>query len=139
MSGIIEKVDHLFGKTEVFFISSVDEHGFPNTKAMLAPRKREGVKYIYFTTALTSEKAIQYKANPKADLYFCDSQNFSGVMLLGKMEVLLDSNLKKELWREGDTLYHPLGVTDPDYCVLRFTTESGRYYSNLSSESFHLD
>jgi len=30
----------------------------------------------------------------------------------------------------------PLGVTDPDYCVLRFTAEIGRYYSNFKSEDF---
>jgi general stress protein 26 len=28
------------------------------------------------------------------------------------------------------------GVTDPDFCVLRFTAESGRYYSNFKSENF---
>lgn len=32
----------------------------------------------------------------------------------------------------------PLGVTDPDYCVLRFTADSGRFYSNFRSESFSL-
>lgn len=33
-------------------------------------------------------------------------------------------------------MYYPLGVTDPDYCVLCFTTQSGRYYSNFKSEDF---
>ena len=28
------------------------------------------------------------------------------------------------------------GVTDPDYCVLRFTAESGRCYRNLKKHSF---
>jgi pyridoxamine 5'-phosphate oxidase len=28
------------------------------------------------------------------------------------------------------------GETDPDYCVLRFTTQAGRVYSNLKSEDF---
>jgi hypothetical protein len=27
-------------------------------------------------------------------------------------------------------------VTDPDYCVLKFTAENGRYYSNFKSENF---
>jgi general stress protein 26 len=30
------------------------------------------------------------------------------------------------------------GVTDPDYCVLKFTARSGRYYSNFKSEDFDL-
>ena len=44
-----------------------------------------------------------------------------------------------EIWQEGDTMYYPLGVTDPDYCVLRFTAESGRYYSNFKSEDFSIE
>ncbi|MFR9169394.1 MAG: pyridoxamine 5'-phosphate oxidase, partial [Gordonibacter urolithinfaciens] len=31
---------------------------------------------------------------------------------------------------------YPLGVTDPDYCVLRFTADAGRYYQNFGSEDF---
>jgi general stress protein 26 len=49
-------------------------------------------------------------------------------MLIGTVEVLEDAATKELIWREGDTIYYPLGVTDPDYCVLRFTAETGRYY-----------
>lgn len=59
-------------------------------------------------------------------------------MLKGTMEVLEDSEHKEMIWQEGDTMYYPEGVTDPDYCVLRFTAEQGRYYSNFSSESFEV-
>jgi general stress protein 26 len=40
------------------------------------------------------------------------------------------------IWREGDTMYYKQGVTDPDYCVLRFTATRGRYYANFSSQDF---
>ena len=33
-------------------------------------------------------------------------------------------------------MYYPKGVNDPDYCVLKFTAEKGRYYSNFRSEDF---
>ena len=39
---------------------------------------------------------------------------------------------------DGDTTYYAGGVTDPDYCVLRFTAQSGRYYSNFNSEDFEV-
>ena len=41
------------------------------------------------------------------------------------MEVLEDSQSKEMIWQEGDTYVLPGGVTDPDYCVLRFTAERG--------------
>lgn len=59
-------------------------------------------------------------------------------MLLGSMEVLEDSIYKEMIWREGDTMYYPEGVTDPDYCVLRFTATQGRLYSNFNSENFNI-
>lgn len=70
---------------------------------------------------------------------FYDKECFEGVMLAGTMEVLQDEKMKEEIWREGDTLYYKKGVSDPDYCVSRFTAEKGRYYGNLKAESFTLD
>lgn len=35
-------------------------------------------------------------------------------------------------------MYYPQGVTDPDYCVLRFTATQGRFYSNFKSENFNI-
>ena len=131
-------IGNLIDKQSVSFISSVDAGGFPNTKAMLPPRKREGIKIFYFTTNTSSMRVEQYRKNPKACIYFCDKRFFRGVMLKGMVEVLEDSASKEMIWQEGDTMYYPKGVTDPDYCVLKFTAETGRYYSNFKSESFDI-
>lgn len=129
-------VGTIIGKQSTAFIGSVDEDGFPNVKAMLAPRKREGIRVFYFTTNTSSRRVGQYRANPRACVYFCDRRFFRGVMLKGRMEILEDSESKEMIWQPGDTMYYPLGVTDPDYCVLKFTAHSGRYYSNFKSEDF---
>ena len=134
----VQTIGNLIDKQSVSFISSVSPEGFPNTKAMLPPRLREGIKTFYFTTNTSSMRVSQYRENPKACIYFCDKRFFRGVMLLGTMEVLDDAASKELIWRDGDTMYYPGGVTDPDYCVLRFTAVSGRYYSNFKSESFDI-
>ncbi|POP32657.1 hypothetical protein C3B58_11020 [Lactonifactor longoviformis] len=83
-------------------------------------------------------RVVQYLKNPNASIYFCDKRFYRGVMLVGTMEVLEDADTKQMIWREGDTMYYPQGVTDPDYCVLKFTAAQGRYYSNFHSESFDI-
>lgn len=138
MRNPIETIGNLIDKQTVAYIGSVDEDGFPNAKAMLPPRKREGIKVLYFTTNTSSMRVTQYKHDPKACVYFCDKRFFRGAMLRGRMEVLEDSVSKELIWREGDTMYYKEGVTDPDYCVLRFTAEAGRYYSNFKSEDFEI-
>ena len=121
------------------FIGSVDEDGFPNIKAMLAPRERDG-NIFYFTTNTSSMRARQYLSNQKASIYFYHRGRFryTGVMLKGTMNVLTDQDAKERIWRTGDTMFYKKGVTDPDYCVLQFKAESGRYYQDLKTESFVL-
>lgn len=132
-------IGNIIDKQSTAFIGSVDFDGFPTMKAMLAPRKREGIKTFYFTTNTSSMRVEQYKKQPKACIYFYDKRFFNGVMLQGYMEVLEDAASKEMIWKEGDTMYYPLGVTDPDYCVLKFTAKSGRFYRNFHSDDFLIE
>ena len=135
--------EHLFDfiqKQKTAFIASVDEDGFPNIKAMFTPRKIEG-NCFYFTTNTSSMRTGQYIDNPKASIYFYHRGRFryEGIMLVGTMEVLQDPEIKKKIWQTGDTIYYPGGVTDPDYCVLKFTALRGRQYYDLKKESFDME
>lgn len=132
-------IGNLIDKQGVAFISSIDNDGFPNTKAMLPPRKREGIRTFYFTTNTSSMRVSQYRENSKACIYFCDKRFFRGVMLKGTIEILEDAANKEMIWQDGDTMYYPKGVTDPDYCVLKFTANAGRYYANFKSEDFLIE
>ena len=76
LAGIKELIAQMADKLPIAYISSVDQEGFPWTKAMLKPRKREGIKTFYFTTNTFSIRVAQYKANPKASIYFCDAKGF---------------------------------------------------------------
>ena len=138
LAGVKELIAQMADSLPIAFISSVDNEGYPCTKAMLAPRKREGINTFYFTTNTFSLRVAHYKANPKANIYFCDAKGFKGMMLRGTMEVLTDAESKEMIWREGDTEYYPGGVTDPNYCVLKFTATDGRFYSDFYPRSFIL-
>jgi general stress protein 26 len=131
-----DTIGNLIEKQGVSFISSVDEGGFPNTKAMLPPVKREGIKTFYWHTNTSSMRIKHYKNNPKACIYFYDKRFFRGVMLKGIMEVIDDKKIKKEIWKDEFTMYYKEGIHDPDFILIRFTAHTGRYYSNFSSEDF---
>lgn len=139
MKDVEKTVGNIIDKQKTAFIGSIDAEGFPNIKAMLQPRKREGIKSIYLTTNTSSMRVSQFRKNNRACIYFCDNRFFRGVMLRGTMEVLTDNASKEMIWQEGDTMYYKEGVTDPDYCVLKFTATSGRYYSNFKSEDFNVE
>ena len=136
----LKKIERFIAKRSVAILCSVDEEGFPNGKAMLKPREREGLRRFFFSTNTSSMRVRQYRQNPNACIYFYRKGliRYEGVMLKGKMEVLTDRETKERIWRRGDTLFYQGGVTDPDYCVLRFTAQSGRYYRDLKTEDFKI-
>ena len=124
---------------KVAFISSIDKNGFPVMRAMLRPRKIEG-DTIWFSTNTSSNKVAEITSNPKSCVYFYRKGLFryTGILLRGTMEVMTDQNTKNMIWKRGDTIFYKGGVTDPDYCVLKFTAQSGRYYCDLKTESFEV-
>ncbi len=133
-----QTIGNLVDKAKESFITYNDEHGYPIAKAMLKPRQREGIKVFWFSTNTSSNKVKYYRENPKASIYFIDKRFFRGVSLIGTVEVLETTDAKERIWQEGDTMYYPNGVTDSDYCVLKFTAIKGRYYSNFKSEDFDI-
>jgi len=132
-------IGSIIDKTNVTILSSVDEDGFPNTKALLKPRKRIGIKEIFLTTNTSSMRVKQYLNNSKACLYFYNQRFLKGIMIKGNIQVLEDKKSKEMIWKEGDEMYYPKGVTDPDYCVLKFSAIEGRYYSAFKSETFKIE
>nr|MDE7477763.1 pyridoxamine 5'-phosphate oxidase family protein [Lachnospiraceae bacterium] len=121
MKNTEQTIGNLVDKSNTAFISYVDKEGFPVTKAMLKPRERQGIKVFWFSTNTSSNKVKFFRENPKASIYFVDRRYFRGVSLIGTVEVLETSEAKERIWQDGDTMYYKGGVTDPDYCVLKFT------------------
>ena len=137
----LKKIEKFIDKQKVSFMSSIDNDNYPNVKAMLKPRKRNGLKEFYFSTNTSSMRVKQYLNSSNASIYFYHKGliKYVSVMLKGKMEVLTDQKNKNMIWKKGDTMFYKKGVTDPDYCVLKFTATSGRYYCDLKTESFDIE
>ncbi len=134
-----EQIYNFISKVKTAMISSVDEDGYPVTRAMLAPRKQNG-NVFYFSTNTSSKKVAQYLSNGKACVYFYERGRFkyTGVMIKGQMEVCRDQETKEMIWQFGDRMFYKQGVTDPDYCVLKFTGKTAEYYCDLKVETIDL-
>ena len=129
---IIEK---LIDEAQNSILSSIDEDGYPVCRAMLRFRKREGLKEFYFSTNKPTNKVKQFCENCKSSLYFFDKNKFIGCLFVGDVQLLDDMDSRKKVWLEGDELYYPGGIGDPDMIVLKFSTKKPlRIYSNFRTE-----
>jgi general stress protein 26 len=127
----------LVNRSEIAMLGTNGDNGYPNIKALIK-MENEDLKRIWFSTNTSSRRIGQLTRNPKACVYFVDFDQWMGLMLVGDVEVLQDMESRIRLWREGSEKYYPLGVTDPDYSVLRFTAQWGNYYHTLSNVTFQL-
>ena len=127
----------LVNRSTIAMLGTNGDEGYPNIRAMIK-MENEGLKTIWFSTNTSSRKIPQLEKSPKACVYFVDFDKWMGLMLVGTTEIRKDSESRKRLWREGYEKYYPKGVNDPNYSVLRLTTQWGRYYHSLNHITFEL-
>lgn len=127
----------LVNNAKIAMLGTNGNDGYPNIKAMIKA-ENQGLNRIWFSTNTSSKRVAQLLRDPKACVYFVDCDQWKGLMLVGTVEVLQDAESRQRLWTEGNERYYPLGVTDPDYSVLRFTARWGNYYHALSNVTFEL-
>jgi pyridoxamine 5'-phosphate oxidase len=135
---ILDQLNALIDETKNIIVCSIDDHGFPNAKAMFKT-EHDGLKTFLFSTNTSSMRTQQFLQNEKASIYFCGQSKIHGLMLTGTMEVCTDHETRARLWCDGSEQYYPLGIDDPDYCVLRFTAQTGNYYNNLSKHLMEIE
>lgn len=135
---IISEISSLRRSSKTACIASIDEHGYPQIKAMLV-LEHENIKTHYFSTNLSSQHVAQFLNNPKASVYYYDEAKFKGALFTGTMAVCTDHDTKAFLWREGFEMYYPKGVDDNDYCVLKFTADKVNYYQGLSNTTLLME
>lgn len=136
--------------SEACYLTTIDDRGFPQTRAMLNLRnsghypnltplfKKHGSDYlVYFTTNASSQKINQIKNNPKVSVYYSKPSEWRGLMLGGTIEIVEEQTIKKSLWQNSWTMYYPKGSTDNDYTILKLTPDVLKLYHQLDFFTLH--
>lgn len=114
---LLMKAEELMEGAEVAAISSIDEDGYPRT-ATISSLKTEGINIAWFSTGTSSNKTKNFQRNCKGSV--CYSLNGNNVTLNGNVTIIEDKNIKAELWQDWFIDHFPLGIDDPEYCILKF-------------------
>ncbi len=135
-----QKAEKLYKKVNTFILACTGGDGYPLIKAVVPGKYRESIHELYFCTNSSSQFASEIQANSKASVYFYSRRLvWKGCMLRGKMEIVSDLTVKETYWQKKfKNAYPQKSYTDPDFCVLRFVPESGRFYSWFKPEDFEI-
>lgn len=101
----------------------IDENSYPSVSAV-ALINPESISELYFTTTLDSNKANRLQKNNKASVNCCTST--SNITLVGEAKIFSDEQAKRKHWQgwiDAGADVYPGGVTDPNYCFIKFTTK----------------
>lgn len=99
-------------------LAFVDLDGYPHTTT-ISISKADGIRWLTFCTGTGSKSEIINNCN-KASV--CINSAEYHISLTGTVEQITDLDVKKEMWYNG-LKNHFSGYDDPNYCVLKFTTE----------------
>ncbi len=139
----------LMETSKAAYLTTIDSDGYPITRAMFNLRNMEQFpefseffagldnKFdIYISTNTSSSKTEHIKKNPKVCVYFCDPEDFKGVMFGGEVEVIDDMEVKRKVWLDWWTRYYLKGLDDPDYTLLRLSPKNAKFYYRLNQVQF---
>ncbi|MDE7288195.1 MAG: pyridoxamine 5'-phosphate oxidase family protein [Oscillospiraceae bacterium] len=106
------------GSQNFVTLAFVDWDGYPHTTT-ISISKSEGIKWLTFCTGTGAKKDTIDRCN-KASV--CINSPEYHIALTGTIEQITDLDVKKEMWYNG-LKNHFSSYDDPNYCVLKFTTE----------------
>ncbi len=114
-----EIINNNLGEGGYCALGLIDLDGCPTVSTITAS-KADGIKSITFCTGFSYKTERIEKCNLASVCFNSPEYN---ITLKGTIEVLTDPVTKIEMWYEG-LINHFSGPDDPNYCVLRFNTES---------------
>ena len=134
-----EKAEQLHKKVNTFILSCIGADGYPMTKAVVPGKHRQSLRELYFCTNTSSKFVEEISKNSKGNVYYYKRVlvSFKGCLLKGDFEIVSDMDIKEKYWQSMfKNAYEQKSFTDPDFCVVKFTLNSGRYYANFTIEDF---
>jgi general stress protein 26 len=136
---IKQKAEKLYKKVGTFILTCVGKDGYPLTKAVVPGKYRESINEMYFCTNTSSRFVAAISKNGKGCVYFYRKIFFDwkGCNVKGDFEIVNDMVAKKKYWIDFyKNAYPEKSYTDPDFCLVKFTPSSGRFYANFSVDNF---
>ena len=140
----------LMESSKAIYLTSIDSEGYPITRAMFNLRNLEQFPEfneffkqltnpfeIYISTNTSSSKTSHIKKNQKISIYFCEPEDFKGVMFGGEGEIINDMDIKRQIWLDWWIKYYHKGLEDPDYTLLRLKPKVAHVYYKLQKVIFN--
>jgi len=136
---LLEKANEMIKTFKHASFGVIDENGYPSASA-ISLQNPENIFKLYFTTTMDSNKAKRLQKNSRASVNLYTDMN--NITLVGEARIFSDQETKSKYWHEwvarGQDVY-PGGATDPNYCIIEFSTKRMSLWMGDEGVEFMLD
>ena len=144
---LLEKATKLINKCTVhsgeaeyisdWVMALTDEFGYPSA-SMITAAKTDGMNWIAFCTGVNANKPNRIRKDPRSSIYLYENESYSGISLIGTIEIITDLEIKQQMWYDG-LQNHFNGPEDDEMCVLLFKPERYNIFMDYENISGTLD
>lgn len=127
-SEALKKIKELAEKAGSCFFCTDIEQGHPFSTRPMAAEKIDDEGNFWFLSASDSNKNLEVKEEPVAQLLFQGSAHSDFMSLYGKVEISRDPSKIDELWDPMMKTWFTEGKSDPRITVLKFSPTEGYYW-----------
>lgn len=135
-SNIFAKANQIIKTCGIAAIAVIDENGFPSA-SMVTAIKQENIFEAYFATGINANKTKRLLRDNRASV--CYHPGGINITLVGEAEIVTEQEIKSRYWIDGFIEHFPLGETDPNYCIIKFTTKRVSLWIDNESAEFTID
>lgn len=118
---VMARADEIISESPFTAFATVDEHGCPQSRAMMPVGVEEDFIVYYITNRMTA-KCMQIAANPKVSSLWTHvidpMKEWSSVLIKGEAVVSDGRALKERFWMEELRGFFPAGVDDPNFVII---------------------
>ena len=136
---LLNKANELIKTFEYASFGVIDENGYPSASAIILCNP-EKISELYFITTMDSNKAKRLEKDNRANINCYTVED--NLTLVGEAEIITDQETKNKHWKkwiEQNVDIYANGVSDPNYCIIRFITKRVSLWIDNEGAEFVLD
>jgi general stress protein 26 len=125
MSDVKAKTRHYLDSVKTVSLATCMDNK-PSCRIMEIQKVEDDLK-ILFVAHKSSPKVAQISKDSNACIVSFNDETVRDIRLFGRVEVLIDMEAKKYVWKEELEPYFQGGINDPELTVLKFIPERLEY------------
>lgn len=135
------KLDAMIEGIKFAMITTTGPDGALRSRPMTTQRPAHGSSFdgtLWFFTGIHTAVARDVEHSPVVNLSYAEPSDARYISISGTAEISRDRQQMAEMWNDLYKAWFPMGLEDPEICLLRVTVATAEYWEPPSGKMIQL-